>query len=154
MQPGGPPLWVGATGREGALRAARFDTHLLPQGPRARRAGPVAGRAAGHRPGPGDYRVGIIRGVFVSDDVERDWAAVAEAPSATAATSTSSLIKAADDNPGAGAARPRKPIPLNNLEWTVGDVEHCVTELTGFMRRTRGDRPGDLGRPARASPPR
>ena len=31
--PGGPPLWVAASSANGALRAARFNAHLLPQGP-------------------------------------------------------------------------------------------------------------------------
>ena len=34
VQPGGPPLWIAAMSAGGALRAARFDGHLLPQGPR------------------------------------------------------------------------------------------------------------------------
>ena len=40
VQPGGPPLWVAALAEPGALRAARFDTNLLPQGPRARALDP------------------------------------------------------------------------------------------------------------------
>ena len=32
VQPGGPPLWVAAMSEAGALRAARYGTHFLPQG--------------------------------------------------------------------------------------------------------------------------
>ena len=32
VQEGGPPLWIAASSREGALRAARFNAHLLPKG--------------------------------------------------------------------------------------------------------------------------
>ena len=35
VQPGGPPVWVAATSEADALRAARCDTNLLPQGPNA-----------------------------------------------------------------------------------------------------------------------
>ena len=32
LQPGGPPLWIAGMSANAARRAARFDTHLLPQG--------------------------------------------------------------------------------------------------------------------------
>ena len=34
VQPGGPPLWLAAMSAGGAERAAGFDCHLLPPGPR------------------------------------------------------------------------------------------------------------------------
>ena len=132
VQRGGPPLWIAATSLAGALRAARFDTNLLPQGARSAVLDPwqVELRASGRD--PADYRVGIIRGVFVTDDVDRDWPPVAAAERYRRDVYVR-LIKAAGDNLGRGPG-PREPIPLNPLEWTVGDVEHCVAELTQFMR--------------------
>jgi alkanesulfonate monooxygenase SsuD/methylene tetrahydromethanopterin reductase-like flavin-dependent oxidoreductase (luciferase family) len=132
VQPGGPPLWIAATSRAGAARAARFDTNLLPQGPRQVVLQPwqEAVRAAGRR--PEDYRVGIIRGVFVTDDVERDWPPIAAAENYRRDVYVR-IIKASADH-GARPPGRREPIPLNPLEWTVGSVEHCVAELSGFIR--------------------
>jgi hypothetical protein len=76
--------------------------------------------------------VGIIRGVFVTDDAEREWPAVAAAEQYRRDVYVK-IIKASDDHvPRPRAAR--QPIPLNPLEWTVGSVEHCVAELTSFIR--------------------
>jgi alkanesulfonate monooxygenase SsuD/methylene tetrahydromethanopterin reductase-like flavin-dependent oxidoreductase (luciferase family) len=76
VQPGGPPLWIAAMSKDGALRAARFGAHLLPQGERAQVLDPWrdAVRTAGRA--PDERRVGIIRSCFVTDDPERDWPAV------------------------------------------------------------------------------
>jgi alkanesulfonate monooxygenase SsuD/methylene tetrahydromethanopterin reductase-like flavin-dependent oxidoreductase (luciferase family) len=132
VQPGGPPLWIAATSPAGAQRAARFDTHLLPQGARSVVLDPWQAELRASGRDPGSYRVGIIRGVFVTDDVERDWPPVAAAERYRRDVYVR-LIKAAGDNMGRGTG-PREPIPLNPLQWTVGDVEHCVAELTEFMR--------------------
>ena len=53
VQPGGPPLWLAAMSAAGAQRAARFDCHLLPQGPRDEVLDPwrEALRSAGARSG-------------------------------------------------------------------------------------------------------
>ena len=59
-----------------ALRAARFDTHLLPQGARADVLDPWQAELRATDRDPGDYRVGIIRGVFVTDDPEAECDAV------------------------------------------------------------------------------
>ena len=71
VQPGGPPLWIAAMTEAGALRAARYGAHFLPQGSTTvldtwRQASPdAAGR-----------RVGIIRSWLVTDDREGDWPSV------------------------------------------------------------------------------
>jgi alkanesulfonate monooxygenase SsuD/methylene tetrahydromethanopterin reductase-like flavin-dependent oxidoreductase (luciferase family) len=131
VQPGGPPLWVAATSRAGALRAARFDTHLLPQGARHAVLDPWGEELRATGRDPAAYRVGLIRGVFVSDDVERDWPAIAAAERYRRNVYVG-LIKASADQMGRGDG-PRQPIPLNPLEWTVGDTEHCIAELAGLM---------------------
>ena len=76
VQPGGPPLWLAAMSEGGARRAARFDCHLLPQGPRDQVLEPWHDALKSTGRDPGAYRVGIIRGCLVTDDRERDWPAV------------------------------------------------------------------------------
>ncbi|MFN0089399.1 MAG: LLM class flavin-dependent oxidoreductase [Acidimicrobiales bacterium] len=134
VQPGGPPLWVAATSRAGALRAARFDTHLLPQGPRHAVLDPWRAELEASGRSPADYRVGLIRGVFVTDDVERDWPPVAAAEKYRRDVYVG-FIKASEDHTrqASSIAAPRAPMPLNPLVWTVGDVEHCVAELSELI---------------------
>lgn len=137
VQDGGPPLWIAATSVAGAHRAARYDTHLLPQGPRTAVLDPwqEARREAGKD--PADKRVGIIRGVFVTDDAEREWTAIAGAERYRRDVYVD-IIKASTDHKAAAAKRSadgpaREPQPLNPLVWTVGDVDHCVAELSALI---------------------
>lgn len=131
VQPGGPPLWIAATSRAGAERAARFDTHLLPQGPKQSVLEPwqAALRASGRQ--PEQYRVGIIRGVFVTDDPERDWPPIAEAERYRRNVYVGLIKSSADHGPRPSGPRPQ--IPLNPLEWTVGPPDQVIAELTSFM---------------------
>ncbi|MYD33237.1 MAG: LLM class flavin-dependent oxidoreductase [Acidimicrobiales bacterium] len=142
VQPGGPPLWVAATSEAGALRAARFDTNLLPQGPKAAVLDPWKEALAADGRGPGDKRVGIIRGVYVTDgrDPADDptWEAIAAAEKYRRDVYIG-IIKARADHKAAARERaartgPRQPDPLNPLVWTVGDADHCVAELTTMIR--------------------
>ena len=113
----------------------RFDTNLLPQGARDQVLDPWAEQLRATGRDPSTKRVGIIRGVFVTDDVERDWPPIAEAERYRRKV-YGTLLKAANDQVMGG--RPpqgeRPEIPLSPLAWTVGDVDHCVTELTAFLR--------------------
>jgi alkanesulfonate monooxygenase SsuD/methylene tetrahydromethanopterin reductase-like flavin-dependent oxidoreductase (luciferase family) len=141
VQDGGPPLWIGATSRAGALRAARHDTNLLPQGPRRTVLEPWQDELRATGRDPSDKRVGIIRGVFVTDDPERDWPVVAAAERYRRDVYVD-MIKASADHKEEASRRsagegPRQPIPLNPLEWTVGDVDHCVAELTALIRENQ-----------------
>jgi alkanesulfonate monooxygenase SsuD/methylene tetrahydromethanopterin reductase-like flavin-dependent oxidoreductase (luciferase family) len=134
VQAGGPPLWIAATSRAGAMRAARHDTNLLPQGPRRNVLDPwqEALRQSGRDPAA--KRVGLIRGVFVTDDVDRDWAPIAVAERYRRDVYVQ-LIKASTDHRDEARERTtrREPDPLNPLVWTVGDVEHCVAELSALV---------------------
>lgn len=137
VQEGGPPLWLAATSRAGAERAATYRTHLLPQGPPHAVLDPwrEAVTATGGR--PEERRIGLIRGVFITDDVERDWPAV-EAAERYRRNVYVGLIKGSHDHQQAMARRsdddkPLDTTPLNPLVWTVGDVDHCVGELTSLM---------------------
>jgi len=126
VQPGGPPLWVAAMSEAGALRAARLGCHLLPQGPRDevlepwRRSLAVSGRD------PDAFRVGIIRACLVTDDRERDWPPVRAAERYRGQLYTASSPRR--PSRGLRAGRPRIP-----QTWVVGDVAHCVRELSAFI---------------------
>jgi alkanesulfonate monooxygenase SsuD/methylene tetrahydromethanopterin reductase-like flavin-dependent oxidoreductase (luciferase family) len=127
VQPGGPPLWLAAMSAGGAQRAARFDCHLLPQGPREQVLDPwrAALRAAGRD--PDRHRVGIIRGCLPTDDRDRDWPAVRASERYRNQLYTQFFAEAgryqAIDWTG-----PRIP-----QTWVVGDVDHCVAELSTFI---------------------
>lgn len=84
VQEGGPPLWIAAMSEPGALRAARFGAHLLPQGERAAVLDPWlrAVEAAGRD--PRDFRVGLVRGFRVADDPARAQAEFRASAAATA----------------------------------------------------------------------
>ncbi len=138
IQQGGPPLWIAATSHAGAMRAARFDTNLLPQGPKDAVLDPWREALTADGRDPGDKRVGLIRGVFVTDDPEREWTPVAEAERYRRSVYVD-MIKASSDHKAAASERSasnerRAPDPLNPLVWTVGDADHCVAELTALMR--------------------
>ena len=129
VQQGGPPLWLAATSPAGARRAATFGTHLLPQGPKSLTIDPWK-EAVGDI---SDRRVGLIRGVFVTDDPDKEWEPVAAAEQYRRDVYVG-LIKASQDHKSEVASRSvpkaaRAPIPLNPLVWTVGNADHCVAEL-------------------------
>ena len=127
VQPGGPPLWLAAMSESGARRAARFDCHLLPQGPREQVLDPwrEALRTSGRD--PADYRVGIIRSCFVTDDRERDWPAVRAAERYRGQLYSRFFAEAGHH---VSWYRDESRIPQT---WVVGEVEHCVAELSAFI---------------------
>ena len=128
VQPGGPPLWMASTSPASVARAVRFDTHLLPQGPRSivldkwRDQTSAAGR------NPDDYRIGIIRSVLVTDDAERDWPRIREAERYRMRVYGRFFEEAGLG--GRGAFEETDRIPQRPI---VGDVDHCVSELTSFI---------------------
>jgi alkanesulfonate monooxygenase SsuD/methylene tetrahydromethanopterin reductase-like flavin-dependent oxidoreductase (luciferase family) len=130
-QPGGPPLWVAAMSAAGARRAARFDANLLPQGPREEALEPwiEAVTAAGRD--PARYRVGIIRSCFVTDDPGRDWPAIRAAERYRGQLYSRFFAEA-----GRHASFEREG-PRIPQTWVVGSVDHCVAELSAFMRDHR-----------------
>jgi alkanesulfonate monooxygenase SsuD/methylene tetrahydromethanopterin reductase-like flavin-dependent oxidoreductase (luciferase family) len=128
VQPGGPPLWIAAMKEAGALRAARFDTHLLPQGARREVLDPW--RAELQRTGrdPADYRVGVARGVLVTDDPERDWPPIRDAERYKMSVYERFFAETPDTY--TFAKSDAGPIPQT---WIVGDADHCVAELQAFI---------------------
>ena len=100
-------------------------THFLPQGPRAVLDGwREAVTAAGDD--PWNYRVGIIRGCLVTDDAERDWPLVREAERYR--MRLYNRFFAESGQTGLGGAGVQIP-----QTWIVGDVDHCVSQLAGFV---------------------
>jgi alkanesulfonate monooxygenase SsuD/methylene tetrahydromethanopterin reductase-like flavin-dependent oxidoreductase (luciferase family) len=127
VQAGGPPLWIAAMSPRGAQRAARFDANLLPQGERAQVLDPwlAAVRAAGRDPSA--RRVGIIRSCYVTDDPERDWPAVRAAERYRGELYNRFFAESGQERSWYRAG-PRIP-----QTWVVGNVDHCVTELSAFI---------------------
>jgi alkanesulfonate monooxygenase SsuD/methylene tetrahydromethanopterin reductase-like flavin-dependent oxidoreductase (luciferase family) len=107
--------------------AARFDAHLLPQGERGQVLDPwrEAVRAAGRD--PADRRVGIIRSCLVSDDPARDWPAVRAAERYRGQLYDRFFAESGQERSWyrAGARIPQT--------WVVGNVDHCVAELSAFI---------------------
>jgi alkanesulfonate monooxygenase SsuD/methylene tetrahydromethanopterin reductase-like flavin-dependent oxidoreductase (luciferase family) len=111
----------------GAARAARFDANLLPQGERAQVLDPwiAALRAAGRS--PDERRVGIIRSCFVTDDAERDWPAVRAAERYRGELYNRFFAESGQER---SWYRAGERIPQT---WVVGNVDHCVAELSAFV---------------------
>ncbi len=131
VQPGGPPLWVAAMSEAGAQRSARFDTNLLPQGPRSTVLDPWRAALTDSGRDPAGYRVGIIRSCLVTDDRDRDWPAVRDAERYRMST----YAKFQEElGSGAGGVQGNTEATRIPQAWIIGDVDHCVRELTAFIR--------------------
>ncbi len=132
VQAGGPPLWVAAMSEAGAQRAARFDTNLLPQGPRSTVLDPWRRELAASGRDPGQYRVGIIRSCLVTDDPERDWPPVRQAERYRMGT-YAKFQQDLGGGAGAGGVKGNTEETRIPQAWVVGNVDHCVKELSAFI---------------------
>lgn len=125
VQPGGPPLWIAAMSEAGANRAARFGTNLLPQGKRHEVLDPYRRAVAEDGRSPEDYRVGIIRSFYVTDDRERDWPVIRTAEQFRMAIYNKFMAATPDDygwrEPGG--------IPQSAF---MGTPAECIEEIVGF----------------------
>ena len=126
VQDGGPPLWVAAMSKAGALRAAKYDTNFLPQGLKAKSFDPWVEKLKDTDRDPRDYRVGIIRSILVTEDRDKDWRAVRAAERYRMA-----LYQRFFEESGEGFGERGEPVPQT---WIVGDVEECVVELVKFIK--------------------
>ncbi len=131
VQEGGPPLWIAASSREGALRAARFNAHLLPQGPFETTTQVWLDALRSDGRDPDDYRLGIIKPVFVTDDRDRDWPAIRAAERFRMEYYAEAFKTAGRGTP------PDQDKERINQNWLIGDVDHCVRELTTFIQENR-----------------
>ncbi len=125
VQAGGPPLWIAAMSAAGAKRAARFNSHFLPQGDRTQTLDVWQNEHAALGTSSADKRVGIIKGVFVTDDVDGEWPAI-RASERYRMQLYQRFFSESNTDFGSGEHIPQT--------WVVGDVDHCVSELTAFMR--------------------
>ncbi|MFT7599765.1 MAG: alkanesulfonate monooxygenase SsuD [Acidimicrobiales bacterium] len=128
IQPGGPPLWIAGMSEKAALRAAKFNTNLLPQGPRDLVLDPWRSALESSDRDPDDYRVGLIRSVFVTDDRERDWAKLKESERYRMSVYAGFSETTPDNLPA--LQDPRSSIPQG---WIIGDEDHCVQELASYI---------------------
>ena len=126
VQPGGPPLWIAAMKEPGALRAARFGTNLLPQGRREEVLDPWRDAVNAKGEDPDDYRVGIIRSVYVTDDRERDWPKIREAERFRMGVYGSFMAETPDEY-GWGSS---DGIPQNVI---FGDATQVTQEIPEFI---------------------
>jgi len=121
VQEGGPPMWIAAMSAAGAKRAARHNTHFLPQGDRMQTLDVWTAEHAALGTASAACRIGIIKGVFVTDDVAREWPKVRDSERYRMALYRRLFAESGTDF-GAGEHIPQT--------WVVGDVAHCVAELT------------------------
>lgn len=126
VQPGGPPLWIAAMSEAGARRAARFGTHLLPQGRRSEVLEPWRRAVTESGADPEHHRVGIIRTVYVTDDRERDWPMIRQAERFRMAVYDRFMA----ETPDSYAWRADDSIPQTVV---VGSPDECVAELRRFV---------------------
>ena len=111
--------------KAGAERAARFDAHLLPQGLRADSFDHWVTTLQDSNRNPDDYRIGLIRGILVTDDRERDW------PSVRAAERyRMELYQRFFEESGEGMGTEGDRIPQT---WIVGDADTVVEALLEFI---------------------
>jgi alkanesulfonate monooxygenase SsuD/methylene tetrahydromethanopterin reductase-like flavin-dependent oxidoreductase (luciferase family) len=125
VQPGGPPLWIAAMSEAGALRAARFGTHLLPQGNRDQVLDPYRAAVAADGRDPIQYRAGIIRSFYVSDDRERDWPVLREAERFRMKIYNKFMASTPDDY----GWRQEGGIPQGAF---MGTAAECIDEIVSF----------------------
>ena len=124
VQEGGPPLWIAAMSEPGALRAAHYKTHFLPQGARAVAFDPWHAQLAAEGRDPAAHRVGILRSILVTDDRDADWPQIRESERYRMAF-YEKLFEESGEGFGAGEQVPQR--------WIVGDVAHCVDEILNFI---------------------
>ncbi len=128
VQDGGPPLWIAGMSANAAVRAARFDTHLLPQGAPDVVLEPWRAELRATGRNPDDYRVGIIRSVFVTDDPERDWPPIKAAERYRNSVYARFFAETPDQL--SAFDREQQSIPQG---WIVGDEDQCTEELVSFI---------------------
>jgi alkanesulfonate monooxygenase SsuD/methylene tetrahydromethanopterin reductase-like flavin-dependent oxidoreductase (luciferase family) len=127
VQDGGPPLWVAAMSEAGALRAAHYNTHFLPQGLKASSFDPWVNELENSGRQARDYRVGIIRSILVTDDRNTDWPLIRAAEKYRM-----QLYQRFFEESGEGFGDSGEPVPQT---WIVGNEDECVEQLVNFITK-------------------
>ena len=118
--------------RPASARAVRFDTHLLPQGTTAVVLDPWRDQTRACRPRPRRATASASSArVLVTDDPERDWPPV-HAAERYRMKVYGGFAEAAGLG-GQGMFKDAERIPQRII---IGDVAHCVDELSAFIART------------------
>ncbi|MEM7016163.1 MAG: LLM class flavin-dependent oxidoreductase [Pseudomonadota bacterium] len=126
VQEGGPPLWIAAMSKAGALRAAHYNTNFLPQGLKKNAFDPWVDEVKNNGRNPADYRIGIIRSILVTEDRETDWPLIRAAEKYRMKLYQRFFEESGDEGFGGRG----EPVPQT---WIVGNVEQCVTEIKQFI---------------------
>ena len=126
VQDGGPPIWIAAISEAGALRAARFGTHYLPQGLRANVIDPWLEAVKSNGRNPEAYRKGIIRSILVTDDRDTDWPVIRAAEKYRM-----QLYQRFREESGQRIGEVGETVPQT---WIVGTEDECVAEICSFVR--------------------
>ena len=127
VQDGGPPLWVAAMSEAGALRAAHYNTHFLPQGLKASSFDPWVNELENSGRQTRDYRVGIIRSILVTDDRNTDWPLIRAAEKYRM-----QLYQRFFEESGEGFGDSGESVPQT---WIVGNEDECVEQLVNFITK-------------------
>ena len=127
VQDGGPPLWVAAMSEAGALRAAHYNTHFLPQGLKASSFDPWVNELENSGRQARDYRVGIIRSILVTDDRNTDWPLIRAAEKYRM-----QLYQRFFEESGEGFGDSGESVPQT---WIVGNEDECVEQLVNFITK-------------------
>ena len=127
VQEGGPPLWVAAMSEAGALRAAHYNTHFLPQGLKASSFDPWVNELENSGRQTRDYRVGIIRSILVTDDRNTDWPLIRAAEKYRM-----QLYQRFFEESGEGFGDSGESVPQT---WIVGNEDECVEQLVNFITK-------------------
>ena len=126
VQDGGPPIWIAAISEAGALRAARFGTHYLPQGLRAHVIDPWLDAVKSEGRNPEAYRKGIIRSILVTDDRDTDWPVIRAAEKYRM-----QLYQRFREESGQRIGEVGETVPQT---WIVGTEDECVAEICTFVK--------------------
>ena len=127
VQEGGPPLWLAGMSKAAALRAARYGTHYLPQGPRANVIDPWLEAVRSDGRDPGAYRKGIMRGILVTDDRDSDWPVVRAAE----IYRIQLYQRFSNESGGEGIDQEGELVPQT---WIIGTEDECVAQICEFVR--------------------
>ena len=127
VQENGPPLWIAAMSEAGARRAAHYNTNFLPQGLKAKSFDPWVKELHDTGRDPDNYRVGIIRSILVTDDLEADWLPIRESE-----RYRMKLYQRFFEESGEGFGEEGEAVPQT---WIKGTSRECIDQIIEFVKK-------------------